>query len=295
MRPAAWLVDLSLIAVAFIWGSTFVIVKDALSDVSTLLFLTLRFAAATAALALLFRRRLNLAALRSAGRGAMLAGVLLFTGYVLQTAGLRHTSPAKAGFITGLYVPFVPLLNVAIFRRLPQPAELIGTALAFAGFVLMTAQREIFRVGPGDLLVAGCAVAYALHTIVLGKIAPSADPGLLTLLQIATGAALGAASFWWLEPVRLTWSSGVLFALAVTSLLATALAFWVQTWAQGYSSPTRIALIFTLEPVFAWLTSYLFTGETLSRRGTGGAILILAGILAVELRPTRREDHLATP
>ena len=287
-RPAAWLVDLSLIAVAFIWGSTFVIVKNALRDVSTLLFLCLRFSAAAAALALLFRRELRPTALRAALPGGVLAGALLFAGYALQTSGLRYTTPSKAGFITGLYVPFVPLLSVAIYRRLPQPAEIAGAALAGTGFFLMTAQRQIFAANRGDVLVAGCAVAYALHILVLGKIAASADSGLLTFLQISTAALFAAATCWWTGPLQIRWSANVLLALAVTSLLATALAFWVQTWAQRYSSPTRTALIFALEPVFAWVTSYAFTGETLSRRGTSGAILILAGILAVELKPLRR-------
>jgi drug/metabolite transporter (DMT)-like permease len=89
------------------------------------------------------------------------------------------------------------------------------------------------------------------------------------------------------EPVHLAWSTNVWVALAVTSLLATALAFSIQTWAQRWSSPTRTALIFSLEPVFAWLTSYLVAGEVLSQRGMAGAALILAGILIVELKPFR--------
>ncbi len=226
--------------------------------------------------------------LRAVLPGGILAGTLLFTGYALQTWGLRITSPAKAGFITGLYVPFVPLLSVAIYRRLPQITEITGAALACTGFFLMAVPREILEVSRGDLLVAGCAVAYASHILVLSKIAPSANAGLLTTVQIVTASALASATFWWAEPVLLHWSARLLFALAVTSLLATALAFYVQTWAQRYSSPTRTALIFALEPVFAWLTSYVYTDETLSRRGAAGAVLILAGILSVELRPSRR-------
>ena len=124
--------------------------------------------------------------------------------------------------------------------------------------------------------------------VILGRFAPVSNMGVLTVAQIATGALLGAATFWWVEPVRIIFSGNVWIALAVTSLLATALAFTVQTWAQRWTSPTRTALIFATEPVFAWVTSYLVAGEVLSRRAAmAGAALILAGILVVELKPFR--------
>jgi drug/metabolite transporter (DMT)-like permease len=120
---------------------------------------------------------------------------------------------------------------------------------------------------------------------VLGRFAASGNSGLLTVTQIGTGMLLGAGTFWWAEPVHIAWSATVWIALAVTSVLATALAFFVQTWAQRWISPTRTALISSMEPVFAWATSYLLAGEVLSRRGMLGAGLILAGILLVELKP----------
>jgi drug/metabolite transporter (DMT)-like permease len=286
-KPAGWLVDLSLVAVALIWGATFVLVKRALADVSTLLFLTLRFTIAAAALALLFHRELRGANLARNLRGGMLAGLCLFCGYVLQTAGLRYTSASKTGFITGLYIPLVPLFSAAIYKRIPKLMELAGVAVAFCGLALMTIERDVLDIGRGDLLVAGCAVAYAFHILVLGRFAKETGAGLLALTQIATGAVLGGATFWWAEPVRIRWTSDVAIALAVTSLLATAFAFFVQSWAQRWSSPTRTVLIFSMEPVFAWVTSYLVAGELLSRRGTVGAVLILAGILLVELKPRR--------
>jgi drug/metabolite transporter (DMT)-like permease len=286
-RPASWKVDGSLVAVTLIWGTTFVLVKQALADVSTLLFLTLRFSIAAVALALMFRKEFRAPnALASLLRG-VLAGIFLFGGYVLQTAGLRFTSASKAGFITGLYVPLVPLIGGLLHQKLPRISELVGVAIACAGTVLLTVQKDILDIAGGDLLVAGCAVAFACHIVILGRFAPKSNLGVLTVAQIATGALLGAATFWWVEPVRLHWSINVWVALAVTSLLATALAFFIQTWAQRWSSPTRTVLIFSLEPVFAWVTSYLVAGEVLSRRGMAGAALILAGILIVELKPFR--------
>jgi drug/metabolite transporter (DMT)-like permease len=286
-RPASWKVDGSLVAVALIWGATFVLVKQALADVSTLLFLTLRFSIAAVALAIIFRKQFRAPNALASLLGGVLAGVFLFGGYVLQTAGLKFTSASKAGFITGLYVPLVPIIGGLIHQKLPQISELIGIVIAFTGMVLLTVQKDILHISGGDLLVAGCAAAFACHIVILGRFAPRSNLGVLTVAQIATGALLGAATFWWVEPVRLEWSPSVWVALAVTSLLATALAFAIQTWAQRWSSPTRTVLIFSLEPVFAWLTSYIVAGEVLSHRGVAGAAFILAGILIVELKPFR--------
>lgn len=286
-KPPGWMVDLSLVAVAMIWGATFVLVKRALADVSTLLFLALRFAAAAAALAFVFRKQLRSSYFKPALRGGVIAGACLFLGYVLQTFGLKYTSASKTGFITGLYIPLVPLFSSLLYRRLPQFAELAGVATAFIGLMLMTVQRDLMSLSRGDLLVMGCAVAYSFHILVLGRFARSAIPGALAVMQIATAAVLSSATFWWAEPVRIQWSRDLWIALAVTSLFATALAFAVQTWAQRWSSPTRTALIFSTEPVFAWATSYALAGELLSRRATIGAALILAGILLVELKPLR--------
>jgi drug/metabolite transporter (DMT)-like permease len=291
-RPAGWKVDGSLVAVALVWGATFVLVKQALADVSTLLFLTLRFSIAAIVLALLFRKEFRAPnAWASLLRGAF-AGIFLFGGYVLQTAGLKFTTASKAGFITGLYVPLVPLIGGLIDRKLPELSELVGIVIACAGMFLLTVQRDIVNIGQGDLLVAGCAVAYAFHVVILGRFAPVCNIGVLTVAQISAGALLGAATFWWVEPVRLAWSAPVWVALGVTSLLATALAFLIQTWAQHWTSPTRTALIFATEPLFAWVTSYLIAGEVLSRRAGMGAVLILGGILTVELKPFRRQPSL---
>jgi len=284
-KPPGPLVDLSLVIVALIWGATFVLVKRALADVSTLLFLTLRFALATLALLFLFRKHLRGPRFAHSLRGGLLAGACLFAGYVLQTFGLKYTSASKTGFITGLNIPLVPLFSSIIYRRLPRLAELAGVATAFLGLALMTVERDLLSLSPGDLLVGGCAVAYAFHILVLGRYAKTADTGVLTVTQIATAGVLSAGTFWWAEPIRIQWSRDVWIALAVTSMLATALAFGVQTWAQRWSSPTRTALIFSMEPVFAWATSYVVAGELLSRRATVGAGLILAGILLVELKP----------
>src|SRR5580704_5981032 len=290
-KPPGWLVDLSLVGVCLIWGATFILVKRALADISTLLFLTLRFTAATVVLAVIFRKQFRSPNLRMSLRAGVAAGLCLFSGYVLQTFGLKYTSASKTGFLTGLYIPLVPLFSGLIYKKIPQVFELCGVAAAFAGMALMTIQTDLGNINRGDLLVAGCAVVYAFHILLLGHFAGSANLGVLIVTQIATGMGIGAGTFWWAEPVHVKWTANVWVALVVTSLLATALAFSVQTWAQRYSSPTRTALIFSMEPVFAWATSYAMAGEVLSKRAAFGGMLILAGILIVELKPFRSWEN----
>jgi drug/metabolite transporter (DMT)-like permease len=286
-RPPGWLVDGSLVAMTLIWGATFVIVKRALADASTLLFLTLRFGTAAFVLAPIFRKDFRAGNVGTSVRGGMLAGFCLFSGYALQTLGLRYTSASKAAFLTGFTTPMVAVLGSVVYRRAPQSIEVLGVGTAFLGMALMTIPSHRFQIGAGDLLVAGCAVAFAFHILTTDRFAGRINRGVFTVTQIATGAAMGAATFWWTEPVRIQWTLPLFGALAVTSLFATALAFSIQTWAQRWTSPTRTALIFTLEPVFAWITSFVLLGELLSGRATLGAVLILCGVLMVELKSFR--------
>jgi drug/metabolite transporter (DMT)-like permease len=286
-RPPGWLVDGSLVIMTLVWGATFVMVKRALDDASTLLFLTLRFASAALVLAVIFRKDFRAGKMGISIRSGALAGLCLFAGYVFQTVGLRYTTASKAAFLTGFTTPMVAVLSILVYRRAPQLIEVLGVATAFAGMALMTIPSGHFQIANGDLIVSACAVAYAFHILVTGRFANQVNMGVFIVTEIATGAAVGAATFWWAEPVRIHWSLPLITALAVTSLLATALGFSIQTWAQRWSSPTRTALFFTLEPVFAWITSYLVAGEVLSGRGAVGAALILAGVLMVELKPFR--------
>ncbi|HME10369.1 MAG TPA: DMT family transporter, partial [Bryobacteraceae bacterium] len=244
MKPSApphWRVDLSLVLVALIWGATFVLVKAALAHISTILFLTLRFALAAAALLLIFGRRIQRGRLPQTLRIGILAGVCLFAGYTLQTFGLKFTTPGKAGFLTGLYIPLVPLIAFALYRKLPRTTEIAGILLAFSGMALISFEPGAWRIGLGDFLIVLCAVAYAFHILVLGHFAKHADVPGLTVVQIAMGALIGAGCFWWVEPVQADFPAIVWIALLVTSLLATAFAFALQTWAQSHTSPTRTA------------------------------------------------------
>ena len=291
LHPSRRRAEFALVGVTFIWGATFVVVKRALQDSSTLLFLALRFTLAAVALAAAFRPlpgRFDKT--KPILAGGVLAGVFLFSGYLLQTIGLRYTTPSKSAFITGLCVVMVPVFSALVARQLPDSSVGLGVATATAGMALLTLRGLSLRMDFGDLLTLGGAAAFSIHIMLLGRLAPKLGFQALALTQIATAAVLGLSTFWWVERPTVRWTPGLIAALVVTGLLATAVAFSVQSWAQQYTTPTRTALIFAMEPVFAWLTSFVVAGEVLAPRAALGALLILAGILLVELKPLKRSS-----
>jgi drug/metabolite transporter (DMT)-like permease len=285
---------LLLLAVVFVWGSTFVLVKDALADVSPLLFNLLRMTLAAVCLGIFYRRHIGHIDRRSVLFGAI-TGFFLAAGYQLQTTGLRLTTPSKSAFLTGMTVIFVPLLvAIPMLRptgtRAPRWNAFAGAGLAFIGIVLLTtpagAGLNFRSMNTGDLLTLGCAFAFACHVLSLAHFSPRMKFEQLALLQVSFAAAFMLVSLP-LERPYLHWSGRVVTALLVAAVLATAVAFTVQSWAQQILPATHTAVLFTMEPVFAWLTSWIVLGERLGGRSGEGALLILAGICVTELLPSR--------
>jgi drug/metabolite transporter (DMT)-like permease len=287
---------LLLLAVVIVWGATFALIKDALRDVSPLLFNLLRMALAFIALAIINHRSLrNLT--RRAILSGLVVGLFLAAGYQFQTAGLAHTTAAKSAFITGLVVVFVPLLiAIPILRPAgthpPRWNAALGAVIAFTGLLLLTTpagthSREIFStIGIGDLLTLACAIAFAGHLLALAHTSPKLPAAQLATLQIGVATLIMAITLPLGGTPHIIITPRLLIALAVTSLLATAAAFTIQSWAQQHLPPVHTALLLTLEPVFAWLTSLLFLHERLGPRSLTGAALILAGIACTELLST---------
>ena len=283
INQTRWLADLSLLFVTAIWGGTFVMVKDALDSTGPLTFLALRFVLAVVVLLPFVAARPSVWS-GPAAAGGWLVGFFLFAGYALQTAGLQFTSASKAGFITGLSVVIVPALYAAIARRPPQRGIVVGVVFAVVGLALLSLRDEL-TVQIGDFLVLGCALAFALHILSLGRVAPSFDVLALTVWQIAAAAmltVLGAAVF---ESPSVEQLVAVWPAAAFTGIFATVVAFYLQTRAQRFTTPTHTALIFSMEPVFAGLFGYLLAGERLDARALVGCGLILAGMLVAQLGP----------
>ncbi|HKV06373.1 MAG TPA: DMT family transporter [Candidatus Acidoferrales bacterium] len=272
-----------------IWGATFVLIKDALADISVFTYIAVRFTLAAVVMAFVFW-----SSLRRLNRGTLWAGVqigiCMFGGYAFQTAGLRFTTPAKAAFITGLCVVLVPLLLAVAGGRRVTFWIWSGAAAALAGLYLLTVPPEGFgALNRGDPIVFGCAVMFALHIIFIGRYVGQHSVGALAFLQVATTAVLSSlvlpivAVAGWEKP-HLVFSNTVIFAVLVTSIGSTVIGFSFQTWAQQHTSPSHVAILISLEPVFAALTSWLLAREQFGSRTLAGAGLIFAGILVAELK-----------
>mgnify|MGYP004702943951 CR=1 FL=1 len=275
-------IQLALVGVAIVWGGTFVMVKEAVESYPLYSFLGLRFAIAVVAFVAIFPRSIARLTGRTLGVG-LLAGAFLCAGYVFQTWGLQDTTASKAAFITGMFVVVTPVMQAVLLRYLPKPPTIAGALLAVAGLWLLSGGAE-GGWNVGDTRVFLCAVAYSAHMIVLGSLGKRHDVFALTFVQLAVTAifCLGAALTPWTEPFAMPSSSSVWFALAVTGILASAVAFAVQTYAQRYVPPARTALILITEPAFGGIFGWI-AGERLGISGLVGAALILAGMAASEL------------
>jgi drug/metabolite transporter (DMT)-like permease len=289
-----WQADLALAVVALIWGSTFVVVKEALDAVGPLMFVGARFTLAVVFMLILFPRRL-----RGMRRGDLqaggLIGIWLAAGYIFQTVGLQDTTSAKAGFITGLSVVIVPALATILLRRPPGRGPTLGICMATIGLAFLSLNRDL-HVNTGDVWVMGCAVAFALHIVSVSHYSPHHDPIRLTAVQIAVTAVIAliaapiAGEFTLDLPLK-TWG-----AMAFTGLVATVLAFGVQVYVQRFTTPTHTGLIFSLEPVFAGLFGWWLANESLGAKELVGCGLILAGMLVAELgTPSDHGESIMEP
>lgn len=233
-------------------------------------------------------------ALRALRRDALLAGarlgLFMFGGYAFQTFGLVFTTPAKSGILTGSSAVFVPVLLAIFWKGRLRAWDYLGAMAALVGLYFLTAPGGQFAaLNAGDLLTLIAATLYAIHIILAGQYTRAHRVAALSFLQVAATALLAAAACvlcaltgW--QPVRLqpVWQLGA--AVVITAVFATAIAFTIQLWAQRYTSPGHAAILFTLEPVFAVITSYLVMGERLRGRALAGAALVVVGILLAELK-----------
>lgn len=286
------LADISLLLVAFVWGTTFVVVQNAIATLPPYSFNGIRFTFASIILLLIiliFYRDILKQINKQLLISGIILGILLFLGYTAQTIGLLYTTASKAGFITGLSVVLVPIFSIIILKTYPKLTSIIGMILAATGLYFLTAMgSNSFNFG--DLLVFFCAVFFALQIVFTGKFSPNYNPLILAWIQISVVAILSLTfaiifeDFMAIRPSNL-FKFDILVALLITSIFATALAFLAQTYFQRYTSPTRVAIIFAMEPVFASLTAFVVNNERLSLFAIFGGLLILSGIILAELEP----------
>lgn len=252
------------------------------------MFLAIRFA-----IAALLVGAGSIAALRTLTRKQLLIGCLIGVAlggsFMFQTFGLQRTSASNAGFLTGLYVILTPLFGAAFLRRVPPMTTIAGALLAVGG-LLMIASPSGIGLGLGDALVLGCAAMAAIHILLLGRFAGIAPVRALATVQLGVIAIVTGAASLVAEREPVPTEGAIWVAIGICAVLASAVAFLIQTGAQRYIPPARAAVILVMEAPFAALFGYLMLDEHLGARGLIGAGLILAGVLVAELLAPVKEE-----
>jgi len=289
-KSSPMVASFALVGVTAVWGYTFLAVQDAIATMPVMDFLAWRFLVASVVMIALrptcLRDVTRLELLRGLGLGTVLG-----LGYIAQTYGLRYTSAAISGFITGMFVVLTPVMSWVLLRRKTNRNTWMVVALATVGLALLSLKG--WSVGIGELLTLGCAVFFAIHIVFLGEWSSQYKPYRFSLLQIGTVAAIALIAA---APggIAVPPSPGVWGVIGITGVLATAVAFLVQTWAQSLVSATRAAVVMTMEPVFAGLFAVIIGGHQLTLRTLGGAACIVAAMLIINLKSARSATRLKT-
>jgi len=270
---------------------TFVVVKDALADISVFGYLAARFVLGALPMIWVYREDLRKLTRDEAWAGVQV-GLFMFGGYAFQTAGIARTTPSKAAFITGLSVVLVPVFLAAFWRKKIGAWAWGGAAGSFAGLYFLTVPAQGFaELNRGDVLVMGCAVLYAFQIIFIARYTGKYSLGALSCLQVILAGVLSTMAVpifnvTHLEHFFVRFTFQMEFGVTVTAIFTTALAYPLLVWGQRHTTATNTALILTCEPVFAAITSFLVLHERLGGRALAGAGLILAGICIAEWKGT---------
>jgi drug/metabolite transporter (DMT)-like permease len=276
IRLAPW----ALLSVSAAWGMAFVVMKDAIERQSVNNFLFTRFLVAVLVMVALkpsVVKQFDRDLLQRAGS----AGIFLGLGYIFQTLGLARTGAAITGFVTGLYVVFTPLLAYFFLKERITKMIWFCVAIATVGLGLLSIRG--FSVGIGEMLVLASAFFFAAHIIALGKWSSGRDVYAMTIVQLAMCAVLsGLASI--PEGYSPPPDNGVWGVVIFTAVICTAVAFVVQTWSQAHMTTTKVAVILTMEVVFAAIFAMIFGGERLTLQATLGGVMVLTAMFMIVLK-----------
>jgi drug/metabolite transporter (DMT)-like permease len=285
-RPAqrrALKYDLIPILMTMIWGATFLVTKDTLKLVGPFTYLSLCYLVATLTLVGIFHRRL-MRITRTELLCGLLIGVVLFAGYAFQTVGMQWTSVSKTGFLTGMYVPLVPLFSLLLLRQRIAITAWLGVLLSLVGLLLLSVNKQFtLNIGPGEWLLLCCAIAFALQIVMISKFAPEMDAINLAIIQLALTAVLSLIAVPLhheplAAPPLLAW-----IPIILLGILDMAFTLVGMNWVQQYISGTRAALVYSLEPLWAAFFGVLIAGDVLSLVAWLGCACIFAGMVVGRL------------
>ena len=283
----------ALLTAALIWGSSFIVMKNAVEGVPVFMLLGIRFTVGCLLLALIFHRRLKAIGKRQLLHGAVV-GTLLFAAYTVQTFGLRETTPGKNAFLTAVYCVLVPFVNWVIFHRRPTGWNWLAAVMCLAGIGLVSLEGDL-TMNRGDALTLLGGVFYALHLVAVSRFGEEDDPVMLTMLQF------GASAVWcWglsllTETMPHPFPTNAWFELAYLAVFATTAALLLQNVGQSVTPAAPAAILLSLESVFGVVFSVMLGAEGLTAQLVCGFALIFLAVVASEtqfsfLRKGRRHE-----
>jgi drug/metabolite transporter (DMT)-like permease len=274
LKLAPW----ALLSVAAAWGFAFVVMKDAIERQTVNNFLFSRFAVAVIVMLAIRPQCIKYFNKDLLVRGSA-AGLFLGGGYILQTLGLARTGAAITGFITGLYVVFTPLIAAVVLKARITKLTWICVGIATLGLALLSLQG--WSIGFGELLVLGSAFGFGAHIIALGKWSSGRDAYAMTVVQLTVCAIMSGIASFFEGGYQLPPDGGVWATVIFTAVICTAVAFVIQTWSQAHMTTTKVAVILTMEVVFAAVFAIVFGGETLTLQKALGGLLVLVAMFVI--------------
>jgi drug/metabolite transporter (DMT)-like permease len=279
--------DLALLLVTIFWGAGFPATKIALQTMTPYYHIGIRFAIASLLLSLLFYKKLQ-DLNRGLIKSALILSSLLFATFAFQTVGIQYTTALKSGFFSGLAVLIVPIFSIFYLKTKPEPKTIISVIAATLGLFLLSNAGNNSNFNLGDFLTILCAICYAWQLLLTGTYVQKHDATLLAIVQLFFVALFGMLFAVIFEPFPKNMSMPSFWSLMFSTVFCTAFAFWMQTTAQKFTTASHIALIFTMEPVFGALTSFLILGEVIGGIGIIGGILIVSAMLISELQWSKK-------
>ena len=264
--------ELILLGITAIWGSTFPVMKVSLNGISPVLLLAYRFGIASLVMLLLFGRR---AIKRNTLKAGFVLGITLFFGHAFQIVGLKYTTPTNSGFITALYVVFTPFIAYFLLEDEIRRNDVVSLLLAIPGLYLISGAT--LHINYGDALTILCAISFAFQIVLVHRYS-GLDYLSLSFWQIFWNFIFSAVYSALFEGLEMPNDTSTWLGIIYLAIFATVLTFTLQVKYQGETRAQRAAMIYSAEPLFSYLTSFLFLGEVLSIKGNIGGLLILAGI-----------------
>lgn len=274
--------DLALLVVAFLWGSGFIVTKNALDYMGPYYILFFRFSISTVLLGAFGFKRLKNASRKEIKAGVII-GLFLFTGFALQTVGLQYTEAGKQAFITATNVVMVPFAYWIIAKEKPDKIDIISAFLCFIGIGILSLDSSL-TMGLGDLLTLFCAVAFACHISTTGYFAKDSDPVVITIVQYGTATIFTLIFALIFEGTNANLKSETIIPVIYMAIFLTMIAFLVQTTAQKYTSSTHVAIILSLEAVFGSILAIIFLKEAITIKLFIGCFTILISVITSETK-----------